>query len=150
MGIGLSEGVGKGSNVYDVIVGTRTFPIVEKPLLAAGGPGVVKDGGSEDEDPGNVDEGFGGGEEDRDGRGRDPTLLAGGLVADERGLELWASALPRRVNKEHSVERKDTRSMVWEEGVLENGQSMRGDFICKSGTHPRFANAHSQLFAAWH
>ena len=71
-------------NVYDVIVGTRTFPIAEKPLLAAGGPGEVNDGDSEGkDDPGRVDEGSGGGEEGWDGRERDPMLLAGGLVADE-------------------------------------------------------------------
>ena len=86
MGIGLSEGVGKGSNVYDVIVGTRTFPIVEKPLLMTGGPGEVNDGGGEGKgDPGKVDEGSGGGDEDWDGRWRDPALLAGGLVADGSG-----------------------------------------------------------------
>ena len=84
MGIELSEGVGKGSNVYDVIVGTRTFPIAEKPLLAVGGPDEVNDEGGEVKgDPGNVDEGSVGGEENWEDKGSDPTLLAGGLVADE-------------------------------------------------------------------
>ena len=84
MGIELSEGVGKGPNAYDVIVGTRTFPIAEKPLLAAGGLDEVNDGGGKvEEDPGNVDEGSVDDEENWDGKGRDPTLLAGGLVADE-------------------------------------------------------------------
>ena len=54
MGIGLSEGAGKGLNVWGVTVGLRTFPIIEKPLVAAGGPReVTDDGGSED--PGEVD-----------------------------------------------------------------------------------------------
>ena len=73
-------GVGNGSNVYDVIVGTRTFPIAEKPLLAAGGR---DEGGEVKEDPGNVDEGSVGGEENWEDKESDPTLLAGGLVADE-------------------------------------------------------------------
>ena len=117
MGIGLSKGAGKGSNVYDVIVGTRTLPIVEKPLPAACGPGAVNDGGSVGkEDPGDVDDGSSGGEENWDGKGRDPTLPAGGQVADERELRLRASRLPRMVNKEHSVERENARNMVGEEG----------------------------------
>ena len=109
MGIGLSEGVGKGSNVHDVMTGLRTFPIVEYPLVATGGPGDVNDGGSEvKEDPRYVDEGSVGSEENSDGNEdkEDDTLLpAGGPVADGDKLGLWASTLPRRVNKEHSVEK---------------------------------------------
>lgn len=43
-GIELSDGVGKGSKVYDVIVGLRTFPSFEKPLVARGGPRDVDEG----------------------------------------------------------------------------------------------------------
>jgi hypothetical protein len=64
-GIELSEGVGKGSNVHDVIVGFRTFPSLEKPLVATGGTGEVNDAGNEvKEDPGYVDESSIGSEEE--------------------------------------------------------------------------------------
>ena len=33
-------------------------------------------------------------------------------MADGSELELWAPTLPRRVNKEHSVEKDDARNMV--------------------------------------
>jgi len=45
LGIELSEGVGKGSNVYDVIAGLRKFPIVEKLLIARGGLSEVGEAG---------------------------------------------------------------------------------------------------------
>ena len=102
----LSDGVGKGLNVYDVITGLRTFPIVEKPPLATGGPNEVPDeAGSEvTEDPRAVDEGHVDSE-------YDPMLLAGGPMADEGKLELCALTAPRRVNKEHSVEKEDARNI---------------------------------------
>ena len=90
LGIELSEGVGKGSNVHDVITGLRTFPIVEKPLVATGGFGEVDDVGS-------------GVKEDPDGK-----------EAEEDVIVLRASTLPKRVNKEHNAEKEDTRNMVWE------------------------------------
>lgn len=40
-GIELSDGVGMGLNVYDVIGGLRTLPIVKKPPDAAGGSSEV-------------------------------------------------------------------------------------------------------------
>ena len=118
MGIELSEGAGKGTNVHDVIAGLRTFPIVEKPPVATGGPGEVNDtGGEVNEYPRDVNEGSVGSEENLDGKEdrEDGTgLLAGGPMADGSELELWAPTLPRRVNKEHRVERDDARNMVGE------------------------------------
>jgi len=109
LGIELSEGAGKGTNVHDVIAGLRTFPIVEKPPVATGGSGEVN------EYPGDVNEGsvgseenLGGKEDREDGTG----LLAGSPMADGSELELWAPTLPRRVNKEHNVKRDDARNMV--------------------------------------
>ena len=94
MGIELSDGLGKGLNVYDIITGLRTFPSVEKSPVATGGSSeVVDDTGSEvrvcprDDDEGPVDS------ED------DTTLLAGGSTADEGRLELCAPTVPRRVSK---------------------------------------------------
>ena len=83
--------MGKGLNVYDVIVGLRTFPIIEKPLAATGcaGSEVEEDTGYVD-DTGVVDEG----------------------MVDSEG-EDWAWTAPRRVNKEHSA--GGARNMV-EEG----------------------------------
>ena len=118
MGIGVSEGAGKGSNVHDVIAGLRTFPIVEKPPVATGGPDEVNDAGSEvDEYPRDVDDGSAGSEENVDGKEdrEDGTeLLAGGPMAGGSELEFWASTPPRRINKEHSVEKGDARNMVGE------------------------------------
>jgi hypothetical protein len=100
LGIELSEGVGRGLNVYDVIVGLRTLPIVEELPVATGGSSeVADDAGSEvNEDPRDVDEGS-------VDKADNTTLLAGGSMADQGKLELWASTVPRRVNKEHSVEK---------------------------------------------
>jgi len=83
LGIELSEGTGKGTNVHDVIAGLRTFPIVEKPPVATGGPDEVND---------TVDEGSVGSEEDPDDKedgedGSDTRLLAGGPMADGSELE---------------------------------------------------------------
>lgn len=119
MGIELSEGAGKGSNGYDVIVGLRTFPIVEKPLVATGGPSEVDDAGNEvKEDPGYVDEGsVDNDEENWDGGGEkedDTTLLAGDSIVGGDELKLWAPTVPRRVIKEHRAEKEDTRNMVGE------------------------------------
>ena len=101
-----------------MIAGLRTFPIVEKPPVATGSPDEVDDAGSEvNEYPGDVDDGSAGSEESVDGKEdkEDGTeLLAGGPVADGSELELWASTLPRRINKEHSVEKDDARNMVGE------------------------------------
>jgi len=116
LGIEVSEGAGKGSNVHDVIAGLRTFPIVEKPPVAVGGPDEVNEtGGEVNEYPRDVDEGSAG----KEGREDDTMLLAGGPMADGNGLELWAFTLPRRVNKEHSVEKDDARNMVGGRGSLE-------------------------------
>jgi len=112
LGIELSDGVGKGSKVYDVITGMRTFPSVEKPPVATGGSSeVADDTGSEvkeyprdDEEPRDVDEG----PVDSEG---DTTLLAGGSTVDEDEFELCAPAVPRRVSKEHSVEKEDARNI---------------------------------------
>ena len=116
MGIELSEGAGKGTNVHDVIAGLRTFPIVEKSPVATGGPSEVNDtGGEVDEYPRDVDEGSVGSEENLDGKEDKEDcagLLAGGPMADGSELGLWAPTLPRRVNKEHRVERDDARNMV--------------------------------------
>jgi len=105
LGIGLSDGVGNGLKVYGVITGLRTFPIVEKPPLARGDPKEVPDdAGSEVVvGPGNVDESHVDGD--------DTTLLAGGSTADEGKVELLALTEPRRVNKEHSVEKEDARNI---------------------------------------
>ena len=96
----------------------RTFPIVEKPPVATGGPSEVDDvGGEVNEYPGDVDESSVSSEENLDGKedGEDGAgLLAGGPMADGSELELWAPTLPRRVNKEHRVERDDARNMVGE------------------------------------
>ena len=120
MGIELSEGVGKGTNVRDVIVGLRTFPITEKPLVATGGPDEVNDvGGEVKEDPRDVGEGSVGSEEnsdDEEDKEDGTMLLAGGLMVDENKSKLWASTLLRRVNREHSVEKEDARNMVGEGG----------------------------------
>jgi len=90
LGIELSEGTGKGTNVHDVIAGLRTFPIVEKPPVATGGPDEVNDtGGEVSEYPRDVDEGSVGSEEDPDDKedGSDTRLLAGGPMADGSELE---------------------------------------------------------------
>lgn len=42
----VSDGVGKGTKVYGVMVGLRTFPNLEKP----GGGGPDGEGGSEDDE----------------------------------------------------------------------------------------------------
>ena len=101
MGIELSDGAGKGLKVYDVITGLRTFPIVEKPPVATGGSSDVAEGtGNEvNEDPIDVDS------ED------DTTLLAEGSTTDEGQLELCAPTAPRRVNREHRVEKEDARNI---------------------------------------
>ena len=108
-GIELSEGVGKGLNVYDVIVGLRTSPIIEKPLAAAGGAGSEVE-----EDTGYADEGTAdNGGEDPDGGGDredDTLLLAGG--SDERKVEFWAWTAARKVNKEHRAEKGGASNMV--------------------------------------
>ena len=103
MGIGLSDGVGKGLKVYDVITGLRTFPIVEKPSLATGSPnGVPDDAGSE------VMEGCRGVEEGQVDNEDDTTLLAGGSTSDEGKR---APTAPRRASKEHNVEKEDARNI---------------------------------------
>jgi len=119
LGIELSEGVGKGSNVYDVIVGLRTFPILENPLVATGGPSEVDDADNEVKgDPGYVDEGSVDREEENWDSGGDKeddtTLLAEGSMVGGGELKLWAPTLPRRVNKEHSAEKEDARNIVGE------------------------------------
>jgi hypothetical protein len=70
--IELSEGTGKGSNEYEVMVGLRTFPSLEKPLATRGGPR-------------DVDEGSIGGEENLDDREEEEetTLLVGGLTEED-------------------------------------------------------------------
>ena len=113
-GIELSEGVGKGLNVYDVIVGLRTSPIIEKPLAAAGGTGgeVGEDTGYVD-DTRDVDEGTAdNGGEDSDGGDREDgtLLLAGG--SDEKRVEFWAWTAARKVNKEHRTEKGGASNMV--------------------------------------
>ena len=137
MGIELSEGAGKGTNVHDVISGLRTFPIVEKSPVATGGPDEVNDAGGEvNEYPRDVDEGPVGSEENSDGKedredGPDTRLLAGGPMTDGSELELWAPTLPRRVNKEHSVEKDDARNMVGGEAVSNSDESIGRDYICR-------------------
>ena len=106
MGIGLSDGAGKGLKVYDVITGLRTFPSVEKlPVTTGGSSEVADETGSEvREYPREVDEGPVDSEDDG-------TLLAGGSRADEGRLELCAPTIPRRVSKEHSVEKEEARNI---------------------------------------
>ena len=115
-GIGLSEGVGKGTNVYDVITGLRTSPIVEKPPVATGGPSEVG-GGADSEVEGNREDvnedSVDSEEESLDGsRGREDatTLLGGG--SDESKFGFWAATAPRMVSKEHSTENSGGRNMV--------------------------------------
>ena len=70
--------------MYGVITGLRTFPIVKKPLVATVGSGGGK------------------------------TLLGGGPVEDEGNVGLWAPAVPKRANKEHSTEEEDARNIEGE------------------------------------
>ena len=111
-GIGFSKGVGKGVNVYDVIVGLRTFPICEKPLAGK----VSDDAGSEVKVPRYVDEGSVDSEE-KPGGGRDEegdtTLPGGGSTVGEGEFGFWAPTVPKRASKEYSTE-KDPRNMVGE------------------------------------
>ena len=80
----------------------RTFPSLEKPLAAGGGPG-------------DVDEGSDGGEETFDGREVDDTTLPdGGTMEEGSGVELWASTVPRRVSRENKTEKEDTRTIFRE------------------------------------
>ena len=92
--------------VYDVITGFRTFPIVEKPPVATGGPSeVTEDAGNEVmEYPRDVDEGPADSEDDI-------MLLAGGPATDEGGLELCAPTAPRRVSNEHRAEKEDASNI---------------------------------------
>ena len=39
------------------------------------------------------------------------TVLGGSTVGDEGELEFWASAVPRRVNKQHRAEKEDARNI---------------------------------------
>ena len=153
MGIELSEGAGKGTNVHDVISGLRTFPIVEKPLVATGGPDEVNDtGGEVNEYPRDVDEGPVGSEENSDGKedredGPDTRLLAGGPMTDGSELELWAPTLPMRVNKEHSVEKDDARNMVG--GATQSRTVTRAlDVIIYAAVIACLPSGSSHLFAA--
>ena len=80
-GIELSEGVGKGTKVYDVMVGLRTFPSLEKPLVSRGSPDVA----GNEEDPVDVDD-----EDNSDDEGaavNERVLLGDGWVVDESTLE---------------------------------------------------------------
>ena len=151
MGIELSEGAGKGTNDHDVIAGLRTFPIVEKPPVATGGPGEVNDAGGEvNEYPGDVDEGSVGSEENLDGkedREDGAGLLSGGPTTDGSELEVWAPTLPKRVNKEHSVEKDDARNMVG--GARQSRTVTRAlDVIIYAAVIAYLLNGSSQRFPA--
>lgn len=102
-GIGLSEGEGKGLKAYDVMVGLRTFPSLEKPLVAGGGPRDVDEGSTDDEE--NLD-----GREKED----ETMLLAGGRRVEEGKVEFWASATSRRTNREHRAEKECHRNIFRE------------------------------------
>lgn len=95
--------------MYDVMVGLRTFPSLEKPLVSRGSPDVAGN-----EDPVDVDN-----EENSDDEGvvvNETVLLGEGWVADESTLEFWASTVPRRVNKEHKAEKEGPRNIFKREG----------------------------------
>jgi len=79
----------RSRDVYDVIVGLRNFPIVEKLLAAAGGSSQIYGAGSEgkidlrDVDEGSVDGKHSNGKENR---GNGATLVIGDLVADRGNM----------------------------------------------------------------
>jgi len=78
----------RSREAYDVFVGSRDFPIVEK-LLATGGPSQVYGAGSEGKtDIRGANEGFADGKhsDGKENRGNDATLVIGDLDADRGNM----------------------------------------------------------------
>ena len=79
----------RSRDAYDVIVGLRNFPIVEKLLAATGGSGQVYGAGSggkmdiRDADGSSADSKH---SDDKENRGNSATLAIGDLVADHGNM----------------------------------------------------------------